>query len=512
MDALSQYAQDLSYIWPEIILTVTVLLAVIADLVLGGRDVRITGTICLIGTVFATWYVANKLWALPDNVAGHPFGLMVVDQMAVFLKLITGGGLIAILLFSMFFRGFDKDGIGEYYAILVAATLGVFFLVSTSNLLLFYLAVELLSLSSYVMAGINKADRKSGEAALKYLVYGALSTGIMIYGFSLLYGMTGSLEMETIGNALKVAMNAGTAATQGVIVASIMIVAGFGYKVASFPFHFWAPDVYEGAPTPVTTFLAVTSKAGAFGVLLRFTQLTFLGGGDADPQWAGRFAGVMAVMATAGMTYGNITAMLQNNAKRMLAYSSIAHVGYVLVGFASMAALVQAGKPQAEAARAVLFYLAAYYLMNLGAFGVIIYLSERYGVETIPEYKGLGWRSPVAGATMVVFLLSLTGLPPTVGFIGKYYLFLAAIESKLTWLAVVAALNSVISLFYYFRFAKALFLRGETEQAPSAGVQGLPAFTTVAVLVVLGAATIYLGLMFGSLGEMVKAAAASVAG
>src|SRR5262245_8394189 len=280
MEALSQYAQDLSYIWPEIILTVTVLLAVIADLVLGGRDVRITGTICLIGTVFATWYVAHNLLPLPDNVAGHPFGLMVVDQMAVFLKLITGGGLIAILLFSMFFRGFEKDGMGEYYAILVAATLGVFFLVSTSNLLLFYLAVELLSLSSYVMAGINKADRKSGEAALKYLVYGALSTGIMIYGFSLLYGITGSLEMETIGTALRTAMNAGGAATQAVVVASIMVVAGFGYKIASFPFHFWAPDVYEGAPTPVTTFLAVTSKAGAFGALLRFAQLTFLSGGD----------------------------------------------------------------------------------------------------------------------------------------------------------------------------------------------------------------------------------------
>src|SRR5262245_24412524 len=157
MDLLAQYAQDLSYIWPEIILTVTVLLAVVADLVLGGRDVRITGTICLIGTLFATWYVINKLW-LPDTVAGHPFGLMVVDQMAVFLKVVTGGGLIAILIFSMFFRGFERDGVGEYYALLVAATLGVFFLVSTSNLLMFYLAVELLSLSSYVMAGINKGE------------------------------------------------------------------------------------------------------------------------------------------------------------------------------------------------------------------------------------------------------------------------------------------------------------------------------------------------------------------
>ncbi|MFO0983210.1 MAG: NADH-quinone oxidoreductase subunit N [Planctomycetota bacterium] len=506
---LAQYAQDLGYIWPEIILSVTVLLALIADLVLGGRDVRITGLICLIGTAFASWYLFRKL--SPENLPGRPFGLMIVDQTAVFLKIITAAGLAAILLFSLFFRGFQKDGIGEYYAILVAATLGVFFLVSTNNLLLFYVSVELLSLSSYVMAGFNKADRRSGEAALKYLVYGALSTAILLYGFSILYGLTGSLDMETVGAGLKAAMTGESVATsQAISVAAILVVAGLGYKLASFPFHFWAPDVYEGAPTPVTTFLAVISKAGAFGVVLRLMQLTFLGGsGGANPEWALRFSTTIAIVAAAGMTYGNITAMLQDNAKRMLAYSSIAHVGYLLMAFAAMGAAAGRAEASAEPASALLFYLAAYYLMNLGAFGVVIYLSDRYGVESIPEYRGLGWRSPIAGATMVVFLLSLTGLPPTVGFVGKYLLFVTAFKNDLAWLAVVAALNSVISLFYYFRFAKALYLRSESDTSPLPALQGVPTYATLAVLVVLGAATVSFGLMFNGLGTAAQAAAAA---
>ncbi len=496
----AQYQADLMRIWPEIILTVTVLLALTVDLLLRGRDTQVTGWITLLGIGFVLYYVC-KDYALADGT--RVFGLLVIDQFAMFFKLLLAGGLFVVLLLSVLFRGLERDGVGEYYCVISAAVLGAFFLVSTDHLLMMFLALETMSISSYVLAGFLKREKRGAEAAMKYLVFGVLSSGTMLYGFSLLYGYSGSLHLPAIGEAihqhLLVADGQGLGTEGiGVAVALMMVLAGFGYKIAAFPFHFWSPDVYEGAPTPVTTFLAVVSKAASFGMLLRFFGSVLVVDGEITPV----LGQLVALLAALSMTFGNIAAMLQENSKRLLAYSSVAHSGYLLMGVAAMLTPGGSENSQLNGGQAVAFYLAAYAIMNLGAFGVVLYLSNRFGVESIDQYKGLGWKAPIAGATMTVFLLSLTGIPPTVGFIGKWYLFLPVIDKGMIWLAVIAGINSMISLFYYFRIIKAMFLKPEEEAIPSPRL-GAHALGIVTLLAFLGLLTIYFGLSFGSLSELI---------
>jgi NADH-quinone oxidoreductase subunit N len=266
-----------------------------------------------------------------------------------------------------------------------------------------------------------------------------------------------------------------------VAVAVVMVLSGFAYKVSVVPFHFWTPDVYEGAPTPVTTFLAVASKAAGFGALLRFIGALFLKDGvHADIAAYGERIGLLVgIMAALTMTLGNLAALRQQSAKRLLAYSSIAHAGYTLIGVAAMSP---------EGFSAAMYYLAAYYFMNLGAFGVVLYFEGVAGSDSIDALRGLGWKTPVVSIAMIAFLVSLTGLPPTVGFYGKYLLFVEGVDAGFAWLVVVAAINSVISLFYYFRFAKSLFLADPAERAVA------PQPTLVGLLVVLGLGTVALGL------------------
>ena len=360
------YQADLATIWPEIILTFTLLLALVTDLLLRGREVRFTGWVALLGTLLALWYVFQGAEAAGDGQ--RAFGLLVHDPFAVFFKLLLGIGLVVVLVLSMFFRGLERDGVGEYYAIMLTAVLAGFLLVSTDHLLMLYLALETLSIASYVLAGVLKREKRSSEAALKYLVYGALSSGAMVYGFSLLYGLTGQLQLGAIGEAVEGLLADGTPESSiGVAISLVLVLAGFGYKIAVFPFHFWAPDVYEGAPTPVTTFLAVISKAASFGMLLRFFgALPVLEGQDTTLI----LAQLLAIFAAMSMTFGNIAAMLQDNAKRLLAYSAIAHTGYLLMGIAAM--LTPGGLGMEDpllggsmtGGQAVAFYLTAYLLMN----------------------------------------------------------------------------------------------------------------------------------------------------
>jgi NADH-quinone oxidoreductase subunit N len=493
------YSNDLARIWPEIILTVTALLALVSDLLLKGRDTRVTGWVATLGILFAIGQLCADFGRADGS---HAFGMMVHDRFAMFFKLLIAGGLLVVTLLSMFFRGFQRDGIGEYYAVLVTAAVGGFFLVSTDHLLLLFLALETLSISSYALAGFLKRDVRSTEAAIKYLVYGVLSSGAMLYGFSLLYGYAGSLRLDAIAIAIREHLAAGegglSAAGVGCAIAVVLTLAGFGYKVAAFPFHFWSPDVYEGAPTPVTTFLAVVSKAASIGMILRF-----FGGVPDGADGSAVLASALAAIAACSMTFGNIAAMLQDNAKRLLAYSSIAHAGYLLAGVAAMVApgaatggahdsLLPVG---VSGGQAVAFYVAAYLLMNLGAFAVVIYLSNRFGTESIRGMAGLGWQAPVAGGALVLFLLSLTGLPPTVGFIGKWMLLQPIWEKGLHWLAVVFVLNAVVSLFYYFRLAKSLFLKGEEEALASPRSHAFaPELATLAVA--LAAGTLWFGISF----------------
>ena len=497
-----EYLNDLHYIWPEVVMTVAILLALFSDMILGGKDQKVTGIISVLCTCLVIYFLARLMGEGVDHVA---FGMVVVDGFALFFKLFTAVGLLVVLCFSVFFREFDRDGIGEFYAVIMTSALGIFFLVSTDHILLLYLGLEILSITSYVLAGFLKKERRSSEAALKYLVYGALSSGVMLFGLSILFGLTGSFRLDEIGGIMSAGIGIGEAQqpfTVAALVAAVMIFMGFLFKVAAFPFHFWCPDVYEGAPTPVTTFLAICSKAAGFALILRFVGGVFVTGADSIREWNGDLAFLVAVLAAVTMTYGNITAVKQSNMKRLLAYSSIAHAGYILMGVAAWLVSMDSG----VGPDAVIFYLVTYLIMNLGAFGVVIYLSNRYGKETVEGYSGLGWRSPYAAGFMTIFLLSLTGIPPTIGFIGKWKLFVAVLDENvgMYWLAIVAALNSVVALFYYFWIAKSLFLKSEApEGCEREGSSFQGAFVTI--LAVLGVATCYFGLFWNRIDDLIRA-------
>ena len=461
----SGYLHDLGLIAPEVLLTLLSLVVLVWDLVKRGRDSRHLGYLTLAGLVVVGALLLGqwqKLALRGGVLEERAFGMVTIDRFGAFFKLFTVGSLAVVTLFVLQDRRERKHGIGEYYFLLLGAAIGIFFMVSTNNLLLLMLGLELLSLASYSLAGFHKGDKRSAEAALKYIVFGGLSAGVMLYGISLLYGLTGTIDLNLMGRGGSGAVSLAAQFQQSpvpVAIAVVLVLAGFAYKVSVVPFHFWTPDVYEGAPTPVTTFLAVASKAAGFAVLLRFIGALFLVEGveAAVAAYSERIGLLLAILAAVTMTLGNLSALRQPSLKRMLAYSSIAHAGYVLMGIAAMSA---------AGFSASVFYLAAYYFMNLGAFGFLLYFEGITGSEDVDSLKGMGWRHPVVSWAMVVFLVSLTGLPPTVGFYGKYLLFIEAVDAGLAWLVVIAALNSVVSLFYYFRVAKALFLTSPEESRP----------------------------------------------
>jgi NADH-quinone oxidoreductase subunit N len=408
--------------------------------------------------------------------------MLVLDQFAIFFKVLLGLSLLAVVTMSLASREIQQSpNQGEYYTVLLGSTLGMFLMASAANLLMAYLALEFVSLSSYVLAGFLRHNRRSSEAALKYLIYGGVASGAMIYGMSWVYGLTGSMDYGQIATALgKVPADSRLALFTGLV----LVLVGFGYKVAVVPFHMWAPDVYTGAPLPITTFLAVASKAAGFAMLLRFFDF---GVGPSGPRAAAStlpLVQLMAAISALTMLIGNLAAISQTNVKRFLAYSSIAHAGYALMGVAVFAE---------QGVAAVLLYLAVYYVMNLGAFWVALLVVNTTGREDLDAFRGLAWRggAPVA-VSLAIFLFSLAGLPPFAGFIGKLYVFAAGIQGELYWLVVWGALNSVVSLYYYARIVKLMFL---DQPGPEDGPLRFPGADLGAVAV-LSALTIYLGLRF----------------
>jgi NADH-quinone oxidoreductase subunit N len=514
---------DLCALTPEIWLVGAIMACLLADLVFGATGAKrswantLTGLIALVGVGGALWglgpfreVVAGLLanvgvpWGTVPGVPDHPFrvlGLLSLDGHASMFRTIVISGTGMVILHAMVFRGLERATRGEFFPIVLGAGLGGCFLVSTDHLLMLVLAMEMLSLPSYLLAGWQKKERRSSEAALKYLVYGALASALMIFGFSLMYGMSGSLWMSDVGAGLVSAWEFGGPMQQmAVVMSTLLVLAGLGFKVAIFPFHFWAPDVYEGSPTPVTTFLAVVSKAAGFGLMLRFVDGVFLSDQAISGDWLARVSWIMAVLAALTMTYGNITAVLQRNVKRMLAYSSIAHAGFLMMGIAVMTSSPEPDSlARSVGIQALVFYLVTYYVATLGAFGCAMVLANRFGAEDTDDYRGLGWSAPWICAAFVVFLVSLTGLPPTIGFAGKWMLFRATLHTGLGWLAIVAALNSVVALFYYFKIARALFLRGDTEVVPGLAWRGLMPWVAKASLMVLAIATLWYGLMWDGL-------------
>ena len=374
-------------------------------------------------------------------------GMVVIDAYGAFWKLLLYIVTGLTVLLSLAYLKAERLNIGEYYGFILLSLSGMMVMVSGADLLTIYLGTELMSLSLYVMAGLKRTEARSLEASAKYFVLGAFSSGILLYGISLLYGLAGSTRLSLIAEAI---------ATQGggsplLPLALVLLAVGFGFKLAVVPFHMWTPDVYQGAPTSVTAFMAVASKAASFGAFLR-VFVEGLGGLSAD--WSILFTGICLVT----MALGNLVAIVQTNIKRMLAYSSIAHAGYALIG------VVVAGRQSSEPASAglasVLLYLAIYSFMTLGAFALVGLLrKEGQESDNIEDYAGLAKREPLAAFFMLLFLVSLAGIPPTAGFIGKFYIFMAAVNAGMAWLAVVAVIFAAISAFYYLRIVMVMYMR-----------------------------------------------------
>jgi NADH-quinone oxidoreductase subunit N len=468
---------SLQFFYPELLLIAGILLIVVLDLVV--RDKPRFGDIALVITAGALLLVALE----PHQASAWLFHRMLAfDAFAIFFRaLIALGALVAVWMSigSEEVRGCEQ---GEYYGILLASTLAMFLMAESANLLMAYVSLEFVSLTSYILTGFLKHNRRSQEAALKYLIYGGVASGTMIYGMSWIFGIAGSLDFAAINRALASSSHVPGLA---VFIALVLILAGMGYKVASVPFHMWAPDVYNGAPIPITTFLAVASKAAGFALLTRFFYPALshvTAGGNWQALGGVEWPQLLLIVCVITMTLGNLAALRQTNMKRLLAYSSIAQAGYALMGFVLLSD---------DGIRAMLIYLFAYYVMDAGAFLVVMIVANSTGREDIPAYRGLAWRGgAVPAVALSIFLLSLTGIPATIGFIGKFYVFAAAIREQFYILAVIGIVNSVISLYYYMLPVKAMFL--EAPEGSEMPVQ--PEIWNYGLMGVLAAATIALGL------------------
>jgi len=438
---------DLGHFLPETALIVAFLAALLGDL-LSRRRPAVPFAIALVGMALAFGWSLAALGEPEQSVLGN---LVAVDGMAGFFRVLFSlVGLLTLLLSwpSEEIMGPTRENKGEYYALVSLVTAAMMVMAEARDLLMLYLSLETVSITSYVMAGYLRSTLRSTEASVKYLIFGAVSSGIMLYGLSLMYGLAGTLSLDGI----RAAMAARGAPELSLLVVTVLVLAGMGYKISMVPFHFWTPDVYEGAPTPITAFFSVGPKAAGFALLVRFFY-TCLTPVVEHVDWPA----LIAILSAVTMTYGNVVAVRQTNVKRMLAYSSIAHVGYLLMGF-----LMLTG----PGLQAILFYLFVYALMNLGAFIFVVAVNNTLGSEELVDYAGLGYKAPWAAAAMVVFLVSLTGLPPTAGFVGKFYLFAEVVRRGYYWLAIVGVLNSVISLYYYFLIAKAMYFTPAAEGSP----------------------------------------------
>ncbi len=436
---------DFSIITPELIVVITALLAMLAEFVIphkmapAARSHRIAG-LALLGLLVAGLLATMKLGQPEANIQG----MLVDDQLARILDLIVLlAAVLGLLLAWDYLPGFSHMH-SEYYALYLLATAGMMFLGKSTELITLFVSLEILSVSLYVLTGFHRGQLAGGEAALKYFLLGAFSSAFFVYGAALLYGETGSTHLSEIAAR----SSGGLLALSGLA----LLLVGFGFKLAAVPFHMWTPDAYQGAPTPVTAFMSVGTKAAAFAALFRVLAAAGVS--------YGTWSVVLAILATLTMSWGNLAALRQSSLKRMLAYSSIAHAGYMLVG-------VVAGMDLGLSA--VLFYLAAYAFMNIGAFAIASLL-ERPGYHAVQDApldaaRGLFARKPLLAVVMAIFLLSLAGVPPMAGFFGKLYLFNAAVQSGWMWLAVVGVINSVVSAYYYLRVTVLMFMAEEGEEA-----------------------------------------------
>src|SRR5438105_5823213 len=455
---------DFYYILPELVLTAGALLVLIADVALPRAN---RGALAWV-TLAALTATAVSLVPFTSTRVEVAHGPLAVDRFALFFKIVFLVAAAITVLMSVRYLAIEGASPGEYYFLILCATLGMMVMAGGIDLITIFIGLETMAVSFYILAGFIKPSQRSNEAAVKYFLLGAFSLGILLYGMSLMYGLSGTTNLRTMATSF------GTMGDDPrLVLAVILVVAGVGFKIAAVPFHMWAPDVYEGAPTPVTAFLSVGSKAASFAMLIRIFV-------EGMPSMNADWRLLFWVLSIVTMTVGNVAAVTQSNVKRMLAYSSIAYAGSVLIG-------IVAGTTRGITA--TLVYLMVYSFMQLGAFAVVVMLRRADVVgDELKDFSGLASRNPFAAFAMLLFMLSLGGIPPTAGFMGKFWLFSAAIDAHYYWLALIGVLNSAVSLYYYVRIVVFMYLKKETLGSEPVASPALNVALAVAV-----AATLILG-------------------
>ena len=439
----------------------------------------------LTAALFWLFRQPDRLWGVSESVF---WGGMIRNDLVTFVfRLMFLSALILTSLLSLDVPRLQKI---EYFALLITATIGFSLMAAATDLIMVYVALETASISSYLLAGFYSGERRSSEAGMKYFVYGAFTTAVMLYGMSFIYGVTGQTNLYVIGDVFSGQQIAGVQPL--LLLAAVLVVVGFAFKTSIVPYHFWAPDAYEGAPTPFTGFLSTASKAAGFAVFLRVFLAGALGPASMGAEWWA----MLVAMCIITMILGNFVAIYQTNIKRLLAYSSIAQAGYALIGLVT---LTQDGSG------ATMFYLLMYVFTNIAAFGVIILVSNATGADEIKDLNGLNRRSPFLALVMLFAVLSLGGIPPTAGFFGKFFLFKAAVDAGLWWLAAVGILMAFVGLYYYLNIIKVMYLyRSEQDDV------AIPVSRAAQVgLVIAVAFIIYLGVSAGSAFELTREAAAA---
>jgi len=460
---------------PEVSLAAFAIVVILFDLFIQRKGllvvVSLTGLVVSGGFTITMWGGSSQ--AIFNN-------MLAVDNFALFFKLLFLGIAALVILSSVDYASKLAHFQGEYYALVLLSALGMMLMAATTELISIYIALELTSISLYALVGFLK-DPKSTEASLKYLLLGAIASAVLLYGMALVFGFTGKTQLGEIAQVLQ-AMPLQTAlANPALILGIVLLVAGFCFKIAAVPFHMWVPDVYEGAPTPITAYLSVGSKAAGFAIILRVFYSAF-----GLPEWLSLNWGlIFAVLATVSITLGNVFALPQTNIKRMLGYSSIAPAGYLMVGLATMGV---ASTTNLSGQSGVLFFLAGYTVANLGAFIAIIAISNKLDSDLIQDFSGMVKRAPMLALALSLCLISLIGMPPAAGFMAKFYIFSGAVQNGLLWLVIIAVLNSVISAYYYLRVVKVMWF-GEPaseEKVPSSGALRVALFLSCLGVLLLG--------------------------
>ena len=487
------YLELLRLAAPETIVVLTALAVLTIDLTsMRGLETRLRFMVG--GMLTCVGCLAAIVWMLVMPAYANMLqGMMVVDSLTQLVKIC----LLALTIFTVLIsiESNFTNHVGEYLALILLATVGMMFLVSAEDILMIFVSLELISLSLYVLAAFNKRDIKSAEAALKYFLFGGMSAAFMLFGLSLLYGLSGSTNLAQIAAAL-----AGKGLDPLLVVAIVMTVIGFGFKVAAVPFHLWAPDTYQGAPTPSAAFIASGSKLASFFIFAKVMLIGFAGaeGSGAFRAYAAGWVPVIAIVAGLSMVLGNVVAIVQSSVKRLLAYSAIAHAGYMLLAVLSH---------DKQAVASLIYYAVTYGLTTIGAFGVVAVVEDRAGDDKLSSFAGLSRRAPVVSLCMLIFMLSLAGIPPLAGFFGKFYVFAVAIKSGapnlgLLWLVILAIAMSAVSLYYYLQVLKQVYV----ADAPAAAERVPVSWLTQTTLVLLALGVLLFGCFPGWLVGLIERA------